>query len=47
MRDDQIKIDVLLTFILLGIPNGSWPLFSGAENFRKPIYGYSRIYVVA
>ena len=32
MRDDEIKFDVLLTFIFLGIPNGSWPLFSGANT---------------
>ena len=48
VRDDEIKFDVLLTFILLGIPNGSWPLLHmGAESFRELIYGYSRIYVVA
>ena len=47
MKDDEIKFDVLLTFILLGIPNESWPLLHmGAESFRKLIYGYSRIYVV-
>ena len=42
MRDDEIKFDVVLTFILLGILNGSWPPFSGAENFRKLIH---RVYV--
>ena len=48
MRDDEIKFNVLLTFILIGIPHGSWPLLHmGAESFRELIYGYSHIYVGA
>ena len=48
VRDDEIKFDVLLTFILLGIPKGSWLLLHmGAESSQELIYGYSCINFVA